>query len=883
MKTIRYFILVLFAVSTVSCSERHFISDTEYRSTVDSLFNVRKQLFGTSDAFAFTENSLLTSEEYEAMQFLYAFMPLSDMADYDNGFFLQNVRLAFTARREMTWGKDIPEDIFRHFVLPVRVNNENLDTSRSVFYRELKPRIEHLSLHDAALEINHWCHEKVAYAPSDSRTSSPLATVRSAIGRCGEESTFAVAAMRAAGIPARQVYTPRWAHTDDNHAWIEVWVDGKWHYMGACEPEPVLDLGWFSAPAKRTMLLHTKVFGKYDAQDEVIAQTPCYTEINVTENYAPIKTVQIKVVDTQGKTVENATVDFGLYNYAEFYPIVSKTTNADGIATLTSGLGDLVVWVRKDNLYGFRQLKVSKQSELTLVIDRQSGDTGSFDYTLTPPSELPLTTKISDEQRQKNEERLQTENAIRQQYESGFYTKEKAMTLAKELKMDAEKVWLYLEASRGNYAEIEKFLRNVTPEQRYLALMLLDVISQKDLRDAPADILLHHLQFAEVYSKDFADSVFFARYVLNPRVANEMLSSYRNLFTTDEALRQKLRQNPEEALTFFRSYGTVNDALNPQRIPLSVKGFAFLKTGDAHSAGIAAVGFLRSLGIAARREPATSKWQYFFNGQWNDFSPEGKTVAVSQPQGKLLLDFTPDPTMKTPQYEVHYTLAKFANGKFTTLNTADDGTIFGEKDLVNKAFDLDTGYYLLTTGRRMADGSVLSHLEFFTVKEHKTLRVPLIIHSANEQVQVIGNINPEATMVLQTGLKPTTILQTTGRGYFVLALLEAKKEPVNHALHDIAAVASEFEKWGRPMVFLFPNKTELNTFDANEFKTLPQNIIFGIDEQAVVYNMLKTSMDLSARNLPIFVIADSFGRVVFISQGYRIGLGEQLLNVVKKL
>ena len=37
----------------------------------------------------------------------------------------------------------------------------------------------------------------------------------------------------------RQGYTPRWAHTDDNHAWVEAWVNGKWYFLGACEPEPV--------------------------------------------------------------------------------------------------------------------------------------------------------------------------------------------------------------------------------------------------------------------------------------------------------------------------------------------------------------------------------------------------------------------------------------------------------------------------------------------------------------------------------------------------------------------------------------------------------------------------------------------------------------------
>ncbi len=69
-----------------------------------------------------------------------------------------------------------------------------------------------------------------------------LFTIRSAYGRCGEQSTFTVAALRAIGIPARQVYTPRWAHTDDNHAWVEAWADGTWYFLGACEPEAVLNL-----------------------------------------------------------------------------------------------------------------------------------------------------------------------------------------------------------------------------------------------------------------------------------------------------------------------------------------------------------------------------------------------------------------------------------------------------------------------------------------------------------------------------------------------------------------------------------------------------------------------------------------------------------------
>ena len=57
--------------------------------------------------------------------------------------------------RRWRGGRDVPEDLFRHFVLPVRVNNERLDEFRMIYYDTLRRRVEGLSLHDAALEINH--------------------------------------------------------------------------------------------------------------------------------------------------------------------------------------------------------------------------------------------------------------------------------------------------------------------------------------------------------------------------------------------------------------------------------------------------------------------------------------------------------------------------------------------------------------------------------------------------------------------------------------------------------------------------------------------------------------------------------------------------------
>ena len=142
-----------------ACGDSHFMTDASYRSRVERDFQQKKALMPQGDLFAIFETSL-SDYEREALEFLYAYMPLADIADYSGEFHLMNVRASRQAADEMPWGKRIPEDIFRHFVLPVRVNNEHLDSARVVFYKELKDRVKNAFPAGCILEVNHWCHEK---------------------------------------------------------------------------------------------------------------------------------------------------------------------------------------------------------------------------------------------------------------------------------------------------------------------------------------------------------------------------------------------------------------------------------------------------------------------------------------------------------------------------------------------------------------------------------------------------------------------------------------------------------------------------------------------------------------------------------------------------
>ena len=880
------FTLLFTLLVWTSCNnQQHFITDAAYRAEVENDFQAKQAALPNGNLFA-VFNDQMAPEEREALTFMYAYMPIGDITDYSGDFYLKNIRSSFQARNEMPWGDSIPEDIFRHFVLPVRINNENLDESRMVFFDELKDRVKGLSLYDAVLEVNHWCHEKVIYTPSDGRTSSPLASVKTAYGRCGEESTFTVAALRSVGIPARQVYTPRWAHTDDNHAWVEAWVNGKWYFLGACEPEPVLNLGWFNGPAYRGMLMHTKVFGKYNGPEDVMERTDGYTEINVIDNYAPSAKAVITVTDANGKPVKDALVEFKIYNYAEFNSVARKKTDADGKCSLSAGKGDMLVWASKEGKFGYSKVSFGKDGEVTIALNKKPGDVETIALDIVPPVDGSIPAEVTPEQKEANAKRLLEEDAIRNKYVATFYTEEKAEALAKELGIDPMKTEDFMIGSRGNWMEIEKFLRETPAQKRAQAMALLDVVSAKDLRDTPASVFADHLN-----NTPAVQSEWFNEYIMNPRVANEFLTPYKSFFAAniEPSLAKQAVENPQALVDWVKNNVSINDALNAQRIPIMPMGVWKSRIADKGSRNIFFVAVARSLGIPARIEPVARKIQYFKDNAWVDVDFEA-AVQTTAKQGKVIASYQPIKALQDPKYYSHFTIAKvLPNGTLQTLNFERGGNVdMGLGDtwsgLLKKPLSMDEGNYMLVTGTRMANGSVLAEIEFFNVEADKTTPIQLEMRESKDEIQVIGNFNSENKFKRADNGEETSLLATTGRGYYIVALLGSRQEPTNHAMRDIAAVKKELEDWGRGIVLLFPDEKGYKNFDPKEFGDLPGTITYGLDIDGAIQKEMATAMKLqNANTLPIFLIADTFNRVVFVSQGYTIGLGEQLMQVIHKL
>jgi hypothetical protein len=876
MKT-RCLSLLLFLPALVACHKPAALIQSPVRlADISRMLEIQKKLTVNSQLPIWNIfNQPMTSDEKQALEFLYAYMPLSDLADYPPSFFLAGVKQSLKARMEMPWSKKVPEDIFLHYVLPLRVNNENLDSFRIKMYNEIRTRIRGLDMASAALEINHWCHEKVTYRGTDSRTSAPLSTIKKSFGRCGEETTFTVSALRTAGIPARQVYTPRWAHVDDNHAWVEVWIEGRWKYLGACEPEPDLNMGWFSEPSRRAVLVHTRAYGRYFGNEEVITEADRFSELNLTAGYAPVKKLTVQVLDRGGNPVDSARVAFGLYNYAEFYPVAVKFSNNEGIASLSAGLGELWIWASRGNLFDDRMISVAGTDTLVLSLNKTGVSPHTEMYDLVPPHAVKVNTTVNETRRRENNRRLVLEDSIRNSWMATFKDSAWSASLATRLHLNRDTVVQIIKKSYGNWQEISGYLEKNTPAYRSTILALAMQVSDKDFSDVTEAVLTDHLR--NIPSRAGMDRQIYEKWLISPRIDNEILSPWRSFL---KAKISGFAGSAAEKISSLTSWINTNISLDDNanlhsRAPLTPVGVYNIRVADHLSRDIFFVAACRSLGIPARINSVTRITEYSDKGKWFQASMD----RMSSPQPVLgYLVFSKNTNPVIPQYYMHFTLAKLTDGIYNTLEF-DEGRKLSE---FPSPLPLDTGQYLLVTGNRLENGTVLNSMTYLKIGKGRWSQIPVSIRALPGEIKPSGKLNLDELQLSVPGHNVPENLSSLGSGNkLVIIIIDPDKEPTKHVLDELGSYSDHFNQWkGRFLFVMSSNK--ISQAGILKFFTLPKENLHGADVDNNILASLEAQYGAGLRDkLPLVVLCSNDGQVYYFSAGYHIGVGEQLLKLTQ--
>jgi len=857
--------------------------DSRSIEQIEQAFAARRRLASAREDKLFSVLSEARSAEEEfALKFLYAHMPLCDLADYDGSLFQNHVRRSLETLQKVPWGKKITGELYLYYILPYRISNEVIEDYRGVFYDWLIDRVRDKSMYDAILEINHWCHEKATYIATDPRTASPLTLVRTAIGRCGEESALLVAALRSLGIPARQCYTPRWAHTDSNHAWVEAWADGRWYFLGACEPEPRLDMGWFAGPASRAMLVSTRIPDSYRGPEERVQSFDGYLAINLLSNYAATRSITVAVRDSSGGPVEKATVTFNVFNYGGFAPITTLQTDPMGEVRLTTGLGDLFIYAHSKDGYGYRKVVPHTGDRVEITLSDRLPEDLVFELDIVPPPDTYTGGQdVTEEERQAHNLRLKEEDRIRAEYESTFVSEEEAKELARELGLDSEGVRTVVKKARGNSHEIVSFLRKSVPLYGEWSLELLKVISDKDLTDTTGEILTEHLEGAMAFKSSY-DREVFVQNVLNPRVSLEALRPYRKFFQGEfyEEQQRQFRDDPKLLADWVaRNIASASEGhFGGYATP---RGTYELRVAGHQSRSILFVAMARSFGIAARLSRADQKVQYLSPQGWIDvlFDSGERSNAVAASSGLVKLNVVGDYDGKI-EYARNFTLARFEDYALHTLYLRG---VDGEK--LHEPLSVPPGYYWLTTGNRLQDGSTLVRVQSFRVNCNELTEVDLLVRQDREldqeQASQLGSV-PQGIAVTALDGSTSRLDELIAPAGAVLAWIEPDREPSKHLIRELGELREELARTGAAICLFVGEEHSTVSLSEDGNRELPKSARLNVDRASECLKAVKAGLSSPVRpGLPLVLVVGPDRAIRYVSAGYRLGVGTDVLRKLR--
>lgn len=469
------------------------------------------------------------------LAFLYLHMPLCDVANVSKEIILDFAQAGLNLRKSRC--KNMDEDIFLNYVLFHRLGSEKIVAHRKFFFELIKGLLGD-DERENVIKLNYWCSKNVTYRTTDVRTLDPITVYKSGFGRCGEESIFAVSVLRAAGIPARQIYVPLWAHCDDNHAWVEVFVEGDWHYLGACEGEEILDKGWFDDASARAMMVKNVLYGcpKGEKKD-VIGFNEGQYEINQTGRYADTKKIRLHLVKGN-KALTNISFNICLLNFGGFSPIIKAVTDENGVYETEIGFGTIFLTLYSDKNYI-----------------------------------VPLNTVAGNDFYVNIEEFVPRYN----KYNEILITVPPASTRNRK-KAPQKKDYGYKE---------KPFPNEETKNMAYKEGMgkLWEILCEKDKRDISIEILRDSYNIKNTYNTE--DDIYLS-YIQNPRVGFENLNCCKEIF------REKFK-GIDSILEFV-----LGIRLTGERLITEPLGVFNSKTGSALSIKIFVINALRSVGIASK-------------------------------------------------------------------------------------------------------------------------------------------------------------------------------------------------------------------------------------------------------------------------------------------
>jgi transglutaminase-like putative cysteine protease len=800
----------------------------------------------------------LKAEIALAVKYLYITMPFSDIGNYPFDTFCDYANHGVYLLEQGPYRERVSEDLFLNYILYHRINEEEILPCRSFFYEQLKERIVGLTMKEAALEVNYWCAQEATYRSTDERTVAPITVYHCGYGRCGEESTFTVSALRSIGIPARQVYAPRWSHCEDNHAWVEVWCDGEWYFLGACEPEEILNKGWFNSASSRAMLVHSRYFDSVmDLKaGNILGKDGMVTMLNQLGRYAQTELIKVSVLDDLQNPVKGMKVEFQIVNYSEFFTLAVIKTDETGTVTLKTGLGSINIHISYKDTSMDLLIDTRVQKEAAIILKSSTEAENCWQpFDMIAPLDSPVNNRMP---------------TLIQKAEGEV----KSAAAAKKRQNKTKNI---------RNKELDEFL--ISDEiHRSLKEKFLGILTVKDLNDCTAQVLEEHFAYALPY-KDLPEAAYteeiFLQYLLNPRIQNEPLIEYRarieGYFSDKE--KEDFKDSPKLIWKWIEENIQSHEDREHPNVVTTPAGCLKTGTGSKLAKEILFTAVARTLGIPARLKTEDGSMEYFCKGEFIPVLEEGAGVST------LLLDAGEGSITWT--YYQNYTIARYDKGTYTTLKL--EGTKFhgGQAELT-----LRPGKYRIITSNRLPNGNIFANRYLLTLKAGEEKEALLSLREAKLS-DMLENVKmndfmlkkAEGNTVADSGITASGNEYVSGSeitkgGKRILFWLEVGKEPTEHILNELLDRKNEFREYAKQLIFIIRNNAALSDPALDK-------VIECFPTAAVLYDDFGDNVQTLGRRLyvdpdklPLIIVTSNVLNGIYATSGYNVGTGDMLLRIL---
>lgn len=698
--------LVLLFGCIAACNFTTDSSGKEWQSKLNEQYEKLLPDLGIRSEEWESELKKCNEEEKRIMQYYFITTSMSDLCSIDFSLLRSYASHAAKLRKEMPWTRDLDEDTFLCYVASYQAFMEPIVDYRPFFYDQLADIVKNRSLTEAVLLVNLWCGEQATYSESDQREASPLGMYRGGFGRCGEEACFVVNTLRSVGIPAR-VCNIDWTVVADGHSLPQVLIDGKWHVIGACEPEPALDSGWFTD--RLGSILTTQSISKSDIG---IGQDANFWGgfyfVNDIASFTDTKDITITVLDKEGKPAPDTEIDLVLMQ-PELLICEEDTvaTDSEGKARFTIGCGSISAVAHLDGDWRIGWIE-KDQTEMTISFADKPENNMWYEYPVRYDEAEFKNAGTSTDEDKKALFGDKDFNEVRKENHAGDFDPSRAASYP-----DCEES---LQKAGKNFDELMTFLER---DDNPMRSTLIAGLSDKYLREVNADTLEDILTGASGVRGDLSDEDF-EKGLLFPVTEWSYFAPQR--VDVQNMLKEDLSKFKDDPASLYRWFcDSVNDECIrdiPGRIPDLYPALRMGYCPEKRRMELL-MELARTVGIPVYMDEETGLWNYLGKNGWTvaDWAYEEDVLNDDTPYGRVNLLFADNESY----------LGKYWAVIEVTDNNEVEYKRYGyiEEDDINWEIDLPVGDYevLLLDMYKEREGTI--YMNRLSVDEGGTISVEL--------------------------------------------------------------------------------------------------------------------------------------------------------------